>query len=96
MTIDITDVTDEAESPEPTPSDPAVPGVDWGELPAHRALADSNGLPRAVWSDGETAWVTDLSGRIFAYDLATMSPVADKRRVHPGFGGEPKRQRHLV
>ena len=23
-------------------------------------------------------WVTDLSGRIFAYDLATMSPVADK------------------
>ena len=75
--VDVTiDVTDVAESPEPTPTLPEP--VDWGELPAHRKLADSNGLPRAVWSDGETVWVTDLSWRIFAYDLATMSPMADK------------------
>ena len=42
--IDVTiGVTDEAEpaAPMPTPPEP----VDWGELPAHRALADSNACP---------------------------------------------------
>ena len=37
-------------------------------------LAAGNGTSRAIWSNGTTMWVTNLSGRLFAYDLATMAP----------------------
>ena len=29
-----------------------------------------NDAPRGIWSDGETMWVTDEGGKVYAYDLA--------------------------
>ena len=58
----------------------AVAGL--GTLPASAAPGDAvsassfqlhsaNSTARAIWSDGTTMWVIDLSGRLFAYTLAT-------------------------
>lgn len=41
-------------------------------------LATDNLKPRAIWSDGTTMWVSDLSGRLFAYTLATGDADPDK------------------
>ncbi|WP_420626680.1 cadherin-like beta sandwich domain-containing protein [Candidatus Poriferisodalis sp.] len=41
-------------------------------------LAEGNRMPRATWSDGTTMWVTDLSGALFAYDLATGAHDSSK------------------
>ena len=35
------------------------------------SLDPANTIARAIWSDGTTMWVVDLSGRLFAYTLAT-------------------------
>ena len=45
----------------------------WGVLSDFKELAPANATVRAVWSDGATLWATDLSARLFAYDLATMA-----------------------
>ena len=51
----------------------------WGVLPDFKELAADNGSPRAMWSDGSTMWVTDVSSdRLFAYDLSTMAPDPGK------------------
>ena len=41
-------------------------------------LAAGNGTARAIWSDGTTMWLTDLSGSVLAYELATMARDSDK------------------
>ena len=46
----------------------------WSVLPDFKDLAAGNGTSRAIWSNGTTMWVTNLSGRLFAYDLSTMAP----------------------
>ena len=41
-------------------------------------LAAGNRTARATWSDGTTMWVTDLSGALFAYDLASGAHDSSK------------------
>ena len=33
-----------------------------------------NEHPRGIWSDGDTMWVADLDGNIYAYDMDTKAP----------------------
>ena len=44
----------------------------WVALPDFKVLDADNQHSRAIWSDGTTLWVTDLSGALFAYSLSTM------------------------
>ncbi len=67
---------DETAPPAPAPSNVVTwnPAADFNTL----ALA-SNRAPRAIWSDGETMWVTDvIEEKIYAYDMATKARVSDK------------------
>ncbi len=50
----------------------------WAVLSDIDGLAEGNRMPRATWSDGTTMWVTDLSGALFAYDLATGAHDSSK------------------
>ena len=50
----------------------------WAVLSDIGKLAEGNRMPRATWSDGTTMWVTDLSGALFAYDLATGAHDSSK------------------
>ena len=59
-------------------------------------LAAGNGGSRAIWSDGTTMWVTNLSGRLFAYDLATMARDSGKDIAALAWRREPQRQRLVV
>ena len=36
--------------------------------------ASGNEHPRGIWSDGDTMWVADLDGNIYAYDMDTKAP----------------------
>ena len=56
----------------------AAEAVDWGPVPASKALASANGSARAIWSDGITMWVMNVGDRIFAYSLADMTRDEDK------------------
>ena len=56
----------------------SVAAFGWSVVPDFKALASGNATSRAIWSDGETMWVTDLSGRLFAYVLSTMARDVDK------------------
>ena len=40
--------------------------------------AAGNIYPRGIWSDGTTMWVSDSSGKLYAYALATRARDADK------------------
>ena len=50
----------------------------WGVLPDHKLFAPDNSAARAIWSDGETIWVTNLGGYLYAYNLADMTRDASK------------------
>ena len=69
----------------------------WGVLPDFKELAAGNGSPRAIWSDGSTMWVTDVSSdRLFAYDLSTMAPDPGKDIDALVGAGNGQRQRPVV
>ena len=70
--------------PDGTTTPAPVPSNVFSRNPAadFNTLANaSNRAPRAIWSDGETMWVTDISfgsPKLYAYDMATRARVSDK------------------
>ena len=55
-----------------------TPTIDWGTLPASRALDSSNSSGMGMWSDGATMWVMNQGDNIYAYNLADMTRNADR------------------
>ena len=45
----------------------------WVSLPDFKVLDPANQTSRAIWSNGATVWVSDLSGVLFACNLSTMA-----------------------
>ena len=58
----------------------------WSALSDFKELAADNGNPRGIWSDGTTMWVSDVSHRLVAYDLATGTRQAN-RDINTGNAG---------
>ena len=60
-----------------------------GEAFARNAAQDFDGLidgPWGIWSDGSTMWVSQETGKVFAYDRVTKSRVPSKEFDIPGNG----------
>ena len=58
-----------------------------GEAFARNAAQDFDGLidgPWGIWSDGSTMWVSQETGKVFAYDRVTKSRVPSKEFDIPG------------
>ena len=78
---------------EPTPEDTpetdgsGVSDFEKGELVASHSFGSGPSQGRAIWSDGETIWITRLGGRADAYGLSDMArqPEKDIRAMYGAF-----------